>query len=195
VIEAEVFDPDGVLIDSEPVWERVRRGLVDERGGTWLPDAQNRLMGISTPEWASYLHDELGVDLGPEQIASTVMGLMTANYAELPPTMLGAENALRRIGQRWRRAGELVAAGPHPHRPEGMRPGPNCSALRSRLRRSIAANRPRRLPFRRTAVRRGTWERCRGRGLDQRTPSRLRSRLRLIAVPRPENPSTVEALR
>lgn len=34
VIEAVVFDLDGVLIDSEPVWEEVRRGLVTERGGS-----------------------------------------------------------------------------------------------------------------------------------------------------------------
>lgn len=51
VIEAVVFDLDGVLIDSEPVWERVRRALVAERGGQWAPDAQRRLMGMSTPEW------------------------------------------------------------------------------------------------------------------------------------------------
>ncbi len=35
--EAVVFDLDGVLIDSEPVWERVRRDLVAERGGRWAP--------------------------------------------------------------------------------------------------------------------------------------------------------------
>src|SRR6476646_7642318 len=38
MIEAVVFDLDGVLIDSEPVWEEVRRGLVAERGGHWAPD-------------------------------------------------------------------------------------------------------------------------------------------------------------
>jgi len=48
MIAAVVFDLDGVLIDSEPVWERVRRELVAERGGHWGPDAQRRLMGMST---------------------------------------------------------------------------------------------------------------------------------------------------
>ena len=50
VIQAVIFDLDGVLIDSEPVWERVRRAYVAEAGGRWLPDSQRRLMGMSTAE-------------------------------------------------------------------------------------------------------------------------------------------------
>ena len=52
MIKAVVFDLDGVLVDSEPVWEQVRRALVAERGGHWAPDTQRRIMGMSTPEWA-----------------------------------------------------------------------------------------------------------------------------------------------
>jgi len=42
VIEAVVFDLDGVLVDSEPVWEQVRRQVVAANGGHWAPDAQQR---------------------------------------------------------------------------------------------------------------------------------------------------------
>jgi HAD superfamily hydrolase (TIGR01509 family) len=101
MIEAVVFDLDGVLVDSEPVWEQVRRGLVAERGGHWAPDAQRRLMGMSTPEWAAYLSEDLGVGLPPGQVATVVVDRMAARYAEHVPFMDGAVDAVHRIAARW----------------------------------------------------------------------------------------------
>jgi HAD superfamily hydrolase (TIGR01509 family) len=101
MIEAVVFDLDGVLIDSEPVWEDVRRGLVAERGGPWPPDAQRRLMGMSTPEWARYLSEDLGVALPPDQVAAEVIDRMAARYAERVPLLDGAADAVRRMAARW----------------------------------------------------------------------------------------------
>jgi HAD superfamily hydrolase (TIGR01509 family) len=101
MIEAVVFDLDGVLIDSEPVWERVRRGLVAERGGHWAPDAQRRLMGMSTQEWARYLSEDLGVGLPPDQVAAEVVGRMAASYRERIPFLPGAVEAVDRLADRW----------------------------------------------------------------------------------------------
>src|ERR1700726_4669518 len=66
VIASVVFDLDGVLVDSEGVWEEVRRAFVTEGGGRWMPDTQRRLMGMSTGEWARYLSQELGVRMAPD---------------------------------------------------------------------------------------------------------------------------------
>jgi HAD superfamily hydrolase (TIGR01509 family) len=101
MIEAVVFDLDGVLIDSEPVWERVRRGLVAERGGHWAPDAQRRLMGMSTQEWARYLSEDLGVGLPPDQVAAEVIDRMTDSYRERIPFLPGAVEAVDRLAARW----------------------------------------------------------------------------------------------
>jgi len=101
MIEAVVFDLDGVLIDSEPVWEQVRRGLVTERGGRWAADAQQRLMGMSTPEWARYLSEDLGVGLPPGEVAALVTERMAARYREHIPLLPGAAGAVRRLAARW----------------------------------------------------------------------------------------------
>ena len=101
MIEAVVFDLDGVLVDSEPVWEQVRRQVVAEHGGHWAPDAQQRLMGMSTGEWARYLGEDLGVGLPPETIAAEVIDQMKARYAEHVPFMPGAAGAVRRLAASW----------------------------------------------------------------------------------------------
>jgi HAD superfamily hydrolase (TIGR01509 family) len=101
MIRAVVFDLDGVLIDSEPVWERVRRALVAERGGHWSPDAQRQLMGMSTPEWARYLSEDLGVGLPPDQVAAEIINRMAASYREHLPLLPGAAEAVARLAARW----------------------------------------------------------------------------------------------
>lgn len=101
MIDAVVFDMDGVLVDSEPVWEQVRRTVVAEHGGRWQPDTQSRLMGMNTGEWAKYLSGELGVDLAPSGVAALVIETMAARYAEHVPLLPGAVDAVRMAAGRW----------------------------------------------------------------------------------------------
>ena len=96
-----MFDLDGVIVDSEPVWEQVRRQVVAERGGRWAPDAQQRILGMSTGEWARYLSQDLGVGLPPETVAATVIEGMRARYREGVPLMPGAAEAVRALAGRW----------------------------------------------------------------------------------------------
>lgn len=101
MVEAVVFDLDGVLIDSEPVWEEVRRQLVAEHGGRWQPDSQRRLMGMSTAEWSRYLVTDLGVDLSPAEVARTVIARMVDRYRSRLPLLPGAAAAVERLAGRW----------------------------------------------------------------------------------------------
>ena len=101
VIEAVVFDLDGVLIDSEPVWEQVRRRVVAENGGHWDPDTQDRLMGMSTGEWSRYLSEDLDVALTPDEVAHTVVSAMAAAYREHLSLQPGAVDAVTRMSARW----------------------------------------------------------------------------------------------
>jgi HAD superfamily hydrolase (TIGR01509 family) len=101
VIQAVIFDLDGVLIDSEPVWERVRRAYVDEAGGRWLADSQRRLMGMSTAEWSAYLATELHVDRPAETVGREVIERMAQQYAAHLPLLPGAVETVRQLAERW----------------------------------------------------------------------------------------------
>jgi len=97
VIGAVVFDLDGVVVDSEQVWDDVREQLVRERGGRWHAGAQAAMMGMSSPEWSSYLHDELGLPESPQELNDEVVRRMLARYREDLPLIDGAVDAVRRL--------------------------------------------------------------------------------------------------
>ena len=75
-IEAVVFDLDGVLVDSEHVWDEVREELARERGGRWHERAQADMMGMSSTEWSRYMHDVVGLSESPEEINDEVVRRM-----------------------------------------------------------------------------------------------------------------------
>lgn len=101
MIEAVVFDLDGVLVDTEEIWDEARRRLVAERGGRWHDRAQRDMMGMSSREWARYMHEELGLREPPEEISEAVVRRLEELYRERLPLVAGAVEAVRRIGARW----------------------------------------------------------------------------------------------
>jgi HAD superfamily hydrolase (TIGR01509 family) len=101
VPEAVVFDLDGVLLDSEPTWNEAKAELVRERGGTWRDEAPTVMMGMSSPEWAAYLRDELGVAMPIEEITRDVVRRMEDGYRRSLPLLPGADRAVRLLAERW----------------------------------------------------------------------------------------------
>ncbi|MGV9367699.1 HAD family hydrolase [Amycolatopsis sp. NPDC003731] len=100
-MDAVIFDLDGVLVDSERIWDEVRRAVVAEHGGTWREEATRALQGMSTPEWARYLVEELGARTTPAEIATVVVKRMAARYAAEPPLIPGAVDVVRQVSARW----------------------------------------------------------------------------------------------
>ena len=92
-----VFDLDGVLVDSEQVWDAVREELARERGGNWHPGAQRDMMGMSSPEWSRYMHDRIGLPETPEEINRIVVERMLERYVAGPPWIDGALDAVHRL--------------------------------------------------------------------------------------------------
>jgi HAD superfamily hydrolase (TIGR01509 family) len=104
VIECVIFDLDGVVVDSEQVWDDVREQLVHERGGRWHDGAQAAMMGMSSTEWSTYMAEELALPGSPEEINAAVVQRMLARYGEAPPLIDGAAGVVRTI------AGEVPVA-------------------------------------------------------------------------------------
>jgi HAD superfamily hydrolase (TIGR01509 family) len=94
---AVVFDLDGVIVSTEEVWDRVREDLTRERGGRWLPEAHTTMMGMSTREWTTYMHEDLGVPMAPEEIAAEVERRLIARYEADLPLLPGAAEAVRAL--------------------------------------------------------------------------------------------------
>lgn len=101
VMRAVVFDLDGVLVDSERVWDEVRRAVTGDHGGVWTDAATRAMQGMSTPEWARYLVDELGARVSPERIAVMVVEEMSRRYAAGPPVLAGGAETVRAVAERF----------------------------------------------------------------------------------------------
>jgi HAD superfamily hydrolase (TIGR01509 family) len=113
VIRAVVFDLDGVVVDTEQVWDEVREHLTREWGGRYTPEAQRAMMGMSSREWSRYLHEVVGLPQEPEQINREVVQRMLARYRAELPLVDGAVDAVVRMGD----AGFALAVASSSNRP------------------------------------------------------------------------------
>lgn len=101
MVEAVVFDMDGVIVDSEQRWEAVRRRLVITSGRAYPDEATRKMQGMSAPEWEAYLHDELGVPGTPAEIGRRVVAEIEASYRADLPLIPGVDEAVRALAARF----------------------------------------------------------------------------------------------
>ena len=79
----------------------MRERYVRERGGRYDADVQRAMMGMSAPEWSSYLHEHAGVPDAPGEIDAEVVRRMLTAYRERLPLLPGAGDAVRRVAARY----------------------------------------------------------------------------------------------
>ncbi len=96
-MKALIFDLDGVLVDSEQVWDAARKGVVAASGGTWREGAEHDMLGMSSKEWPVYVVERLGARLTPQQVNDAVVDAMLRGYREHLPLLPGAREAVDRV--------------------------------------------------------------------------------------------------
>jgi HAD superfamily hydrolase (TIGR01509 family) len=100
-ISAIVLDLDGVVVDTEEVWDRERRAYVAAHGGTWTDAATRAMQGMSSSEWAAYLRDELGAGGDPADVSREVAAGVVAEVRRSLPLLPGAVDAVSALAERF----------------------------------------------------------------------------------------------
>ncbi|MBV8462727.1 MAG: HAD family phosphatase [Acidimicrobiales bacterium] len=101
MIRAVVLDLDGVLVDSEQLWDEARRKVVARQGGRWPPEGTSDMQGMSSPEWSAYLRDRAGLEIDRQEIVDEVVDDLLALLRRELPLIPGAREAVRRLARRW----------------------------------------------------------------------------------------------
>lgn len=100
-----IFDCDGVLVNSEPVANRVVAEMLTAEGWVMTPhEADRRFLGMSFPDMVPVVEAELGRKLPPQWEHDLVAGVMRALATESVPIpgALEALHAVNTLGLPWR---------------------------------------------------------------------------------------------
>ena len=111
MIQAVIFDMDGLLVDSEPVWDEARKWMADIAGKPWSRLDHDAVMGVSTDEWADYMIERLELSMSRAEVVDAVIGRMTEMYGDGVPYLPGAIELVDAAAARFRTA---LASGAHP---------------------------------------------------------------------------------
>ncbi|MCC6712460.1 MAG: HAD family phosphatase [Candidatus Dadabacteria bacterium] len=99
MINAVIFDMDGIMIDSEPLWEKTERILLARRNIDYSPDYRDKIVGLNQRDSGRLLVDTFDLEETVEDIINERISILTSIYEkelELIPALLPL---LERLGE------------------------------------------------------------------------------------------------
>jgi HAD superfamily hydrolase (TIGR01509 family) len=97
-LQAVLFDMDGVLVDSEPLWFQAETTVMARLGGSWGEGDQHALLGGSMDVTVAYLLDRGTRQVEPAVVANWLTARMAELLASGPlPVMPGAQELVTEV--------------------------------------------------------------------------------------------------
>jgi HAD superfamily hydrolase (TIGR01509 family) len=91
-----LFDLDGTIVDTEPLWMAAERALADRHGAPWTTTDAHALIGASLADVGAYIRDRMGLATTPEEIVDNMLADVVADVRRRgAPWRPGAVELLR----------------------------------------------------------------------------------------------------
>lgn len=82
MIKAVIFDMDGVMIDSEPLWEKTERILLARRNIDYSPEYRDLIVGLNQNDSGKLLRETFSLKETVDEIISERVDILTEIYKE-----------------------------------------------------------------------------------------------------------------
>lgn len=93
-LQAVLFDMDGLLIDSEPLWLESEREVVGRLGGQWSAEHQKMLVGGPIARAVDYMLEMTGSKVAPEEVLQWLLDGMVGRLRGGVELLPGADRLL-----------------------------------------------------------------------------------------------------
>lgn len=81
-LAAVLWDLDGTLVDTEPLWMDAEHELAEAYGKTWTQEDGLKLVGNTLIESGIYIRQRLGIDMTPEAIVDFLVERLASRLRE-----------------------------------------------------------------------------------------------------------------
>ena len=113
-IKGAIFDVDGTLLDSQPMWDRVASDYLISRNRRPRPNLNDDLIALGGHEISGYFQAEYGLRESEEEIRSGIYGLMAEFYLHKAPLKEGVITVLNALRERGEKVGVMKLDAPWP---------------------------------------------------------------------------------